>query len=95
MLFCDNLFAIALSFNLVQHQKTKHIDMNVYFVKERIAKKQLGVQFVSFRERFADIFTKGLSAPLFRTCSNLMLENMSLRRHVRVYWMVIDCDTCK
>ncbi|XP_048445380.1 uncharacterized mitochondrial protein AtMg00810-like [Pyrus x bretschneideri] len=74
VLFCDNLSAIALSFNLVQHQKTKHIEVDVHFVRERVAKKQLLVQFVSFREQFADILTKGLSAPLFRThCSNLML----------------------
>lgn len=74
ILFCDNLSAIALSFNLVQHQKTKHIKVDVHFVRERIAKKRLGVQFVSSRKQFADIFTKGLSAPLFHThCNNLML----------------------
>ncbi|KAM1306524.1 hypothetical protein ACFX2H_008899 [Malus domestica] len=58
VLFCDNLSAIALSFNPVQHQKTKHIDVDVHFVRERIAQKQLAVQFVSSREQFADIFTK-------------------------------------
>ncbi|KAM2804328.1 hypothetical protein COP1_045209 [Malus domestica] len=74
VLFCDNLSAIALSFNPVQHQKTKHIEVDVHFVRERIAQKQLAVQFVSSREQFADIFTKGLSAPLFHThCHNLML----------------------
>ncbi|KAM1411401.1 hypothetical protein COP1_024098 [Malus domestica] len=73
VLFCDNLSAIALSFNPVQHQRSKHIEVDVHFVRERIAKKQLAVQFVSSREQFADIFTKGLSAPLFHThCNNLM-----------------------
>ncbi|KAM1794483.1 hypothetical protein ACFX11_034955 [Malus domestica] len=74
ILFCDNLSAIALSFNHVQHQKTKHIEIDVHFVRERVAKKQLTVQFVSSQEQFADILTKGLSGPLFRThCINLML----------------------
>ncbi|XP_050156292.1 uncharacterized mitochondrial protein AtMg00810-like [Malus sylvestris] len=75
VLFCDNLSAIALSFNPVQHQKTKHIEIDVHFVRERVATHQLFVQFVSSREQFADILTKGLSAPLFRThCDNLMLN---------------------
>ncbi|KAI5315074.1 hypothetical protein L3X38_044250 [Prunus dulcis] len=74
VLFCDNLSAIALSFNPVQHQKTKHIEIDVHFVRERVSLKQLSVQFVSSQEQFADILTKGLSGPLFRThCCNLML----------------------
>ncbi|KAM2328565.1 hypothetical protein ACFXTH_015020 [Malus domestica] len=35
VLFCDNLSVIALSFNPVQHQKMKHIEVDVHFVKER------------------------------------------------------------
>ena len=74
VIFCDNLSAIALSFNPVQHQKTKHIEIDVHFVRERVADHQLFVQFVSSKEQFADILTKGLSAPLFRIhCDNLML----------------------
>ena len=74
VLFCDNLSAIALSFNPIQHQKTKHIEIDVHFVRERVANNQLHVQFVSSSEQFADILTKGLSTSLFRThCNNLML----------------------
>ncbi|XP_070681820.1 uncharacterized mitochondrial protein AtMg00810-like [Malus domestica] len=74
VLFCDNMSAIALSFNPVQHQRTKHIEVDVHFVRERIAQHQLLVQFVSSKEQFADILTKGLSASLFHThCNNLML----------------------
>jgi hypothetical protein len=47
ILFYDNLSAIALSFNHVQHQKTKHIEVDVHFVRERVPRKQLLVQFVS------------------------------------------------
>ena len=74
VLFCDNLSAIALSFNPIQHQKTKHIEIDVHFVRERVANNQLHVQFVSSSEQFADILTKGLSTSLFHThCNNLML----------------------
>jgi hypothetical protein len=79
VLFCDNLSVIALSFNPVQHQKTKHIEVDVHFVRVRVSHQQLSVQFVSFQEQFADILTKGLSAPLFYThCCNLTLGSSPL-----------------
>ncbi|KAM1004535.1 hypothetical protein ACFX2C_004724 [Malus domestica] len=74
-LFCDNLSAIALAYNPVMHQRTKHIEVDIHFVRERVAKKLLQLQFVSSNEQFADILTKGLSTPLFQThCSNLRLS---------------------
>ncbi|CAN6694397.1 unnamed protein product [Malus baccata var. baccata] len=74
-LFCDNLSAIVVAYNHVMHQRTKHIEVDIHFVRERVAKKLLQLQFVSSNEQFADILTKGLSTPLFRThCSNLRLS---------------------
>ncbi|KAM0960323.1 hypothetical protein ACFX2I_025293 [Malus domestica] len=73
-LFCDNLSAIALAYNPVMHQRTKHIEIDVHFVRERVANQLLQVQFVSSNEQFADVLTKGLSTPLFQThCYNLRL----------------------
>lgn len=46
-LICDSFSAIALSFNPVQHQMTKHVEIDVHFVLERVADNQLIVQFVS------------------------------------------------
>ena len=74
VIFCDNVSAISLSFNPVQHQRTKHIEIHVHFVRERVARNQLAVQFVTSKEQFADILTKGLSTSLFQLhCNNLML----------------------
>ena len=74
-LYCDNLSAIALTCNPVQHQRTKHIEIDIHFVRERVAKGHLLVQFVSSLEQFADILTKGFSTPLFKThCTNLRLN---------------------
>ena len=70
--------AIALTPNMVLQQRTKHIEVDIHFVREQVAKKQLHVQFVSSSEQYADILTKGLSAPLFHThCPNLSLESTS------------------
>ncbi|CAL8995682.1 unnamed protein product [Prunus brigantina] len=58
VLFCDNLSAIALSFNLVQSiERTKHIEIDVHFVRERVAKQQLFVRFVSSGETVLAIYS--------------------------------------
>nr|GFA99524.1 uncharacterized mitochondrial protein AtMg00810-like [Tanacetum cinerariifolium] len=39
-MYCDSKAAIAISCNLVQHSRTKHIDVRYHFIKEK-AKKEL------------------------------------------------------
>jgi hypothetical protein len=59
-LWCDNLGATYLSANPVFHARTKHIEIDYHFVRERVAKKLLQVQFVSSKDQVADGFTKAL-----------------------------------
>ncbi|KAK4358278.1 hypothetical protein RND71_023888 [Anisodus tanguticus] len=65
LVYCDNISAIYLSENLVQHQCTKHIDMEIHFVREKVARGQVRVLHVPSRYQIADIFTKGLPRILF------------------------------
>jgi len=62
---CDNISAIYLSDNPVQHQRTKHIEMDIHFVREKVARGQIRVLHVPSRYQIADIFTKGLPRILF------------------------------
>ncbi|KAK4353179.1 hypothetical protein RND71_028697 [Anisodus tanguticus] len=59
LVYCDNVSAIYLSGNPVQHQRTKHIEMNIHFVREKVARDQVRVCHVPSRYQIADIFTKG------------------------------------
>nr|GEX05811.1 ribonuclease H-like domain-containing protein [Tanacetum cinerariifolium] len=63
--YCDNVSVVYLSCNPVQHQRTKHIEIDIHFVRDLIADGQVRVLHVPSRYQFADIFTKGLPSALF------------------------------
>ncbi|GJS26288.1 ribonuclease H-like domain-containing protein [Tanacetum coccineum] len=65
LVYCDNVSAVYLSSNPVQHQGTKHIEIDIYFVHDLVTVGQVRVLHVPSRYHYADIFTKGLPSPLF------------------------------
>lgn len=64
-IFCDNLNTIALSHNLVLHTRTKHMELNLLFVQERVVSKLLNVVHVPANDQHVDILTKALSPTRF------------------------------
>lgn len=58
VVWCDNLSTVLLSANPVQHARTKHIEIDLYFVREKVQRGQLTVKHVSTNEQIADILTK-------------------------------------
>jgi hypothetical protein len=65
LVYCDNISAVYLSNNPVQHQRTKHVEIDLHFVREKVAIGQVRVLHVPTTSQFADVFTKGLPSSVF------------------------------
>jgi len=63
--YCDNVSSVYMSKNPVHHRRTKHIELDVHFVREKVALGELRVLHVPSSWQLADIFTKGLPRILF------------------------------
>jgi hypothetical protein len=63
--FCDNVSVVYLSTNPVQHQRTKHVKIDLHFVRERVACGAVRVLHVPTTSQFANVFTKGLPSVVF------------------------------
>nr|GEV58145.1 copia protein [Tanacetum cinerariifolium] len=65
-IYCDSKSAIAISCNLVQHTRTKHIDVRYHFIKDHVEKVTIELYFVGTEYQLADLFTKSLPEARFK-----------------------------
>ncbi|CAJ2670589.1 unnamed protein product [Trifolium pratense] len=64
-LYCDNLSAINISKNPIQHSRTKHIDIRHHFIRDLVEEGIVTLEHIATEEQLADIFTKALDAVQF------------------------------
>ena len=65
LIYFNNINGVYMSSNPVQHQHTKHTEIDLHFVRERVIVGDLRVLHVPTSSQYADIFTKWLPASLF------------------------------
>nr|KYP32233.1 Retrovirus-related Pol polyprotein from transposon TNT 1-94 [Cajanus cajan] len=65
IIFCDNLSTVALAHNPILHARTKHMELDLFFVREKVAAKCLQVVHVPAIDQCADVLTKALSPSRF------------------------------
>jgi hypothetical protein len=64
-LLCDNESAVRLADNLVEHNRTKHIDIRHHFLRDHQQRRDIDVCHISIENQLADIFTKPLDEKRF------------------------------
>jgi hypothetical protein len=69
-LWCDNLGATFLASNPVYHARTKHIELDYHFVREKIENRHLQVKFICSADQIGDFFTKSLGRTRFQLLRN-------------------------
>ena len=71
-IYCDNTSVINISKNLVQHSRTKHIQIRHHFIRELVEGGTLTLEFIHTDDQKADLFTKPLDSKRFEfICQNI------------------------
>ena len=77
-----------MSANPVLHARTKHIELDLYFVREKVLRKQVEVRHVPVVDQLADIFTKAISSSSFSSFHDKLkvtkLDTFSLKGAVKM-----------
>jgi histone deacetylase 1/2 len=67
VLMCDNVSAVLIAHNPVLHARTKHLELDIHFVREKVVAKALHIQHVPGVDQIADALTKPLPTSRFLT----------------------------
>ena len=64
-LYCDNKAACDIAHNPIQHDRTKHVEVDRHFIKEKLEARIIETPHVSSQEQLADLLTKAVSSRAF------------------------------
>lgn len=81
VLRCDNKSTIQLASNPTIHGRSKHIEVDCHYVREKVLQGKISLVYVNTDEQSADMFTKGLSKPkMEKFMSKLNMKKVGVER---------------
>ena len=83
---CDNQGAFFLSANPILHAKTKHLELDLHFVREKAIRGEIQVQHIPASAQIADGFTKPLSSVSFED----FRQNLGVREYIKLKGTIRD-----
>ncbi|KAH9769131.1 retrovirus-related pol polyprotein from transposon RE1 [Citrus sinensis] len=85
-IWCDNISATELAKNHVYHSRTKHIELDMHFIRDKVLARELEINYIPSEEQIADILNKPLTFTQFnylRSKLNVQPCPLSLRGAVK------------
>lgn len=85
IMWCDNQEEMTLAYNPFYHDKTKHVELDMHFIRDKIVAKKIQVYFIPHEDQTVNVLTKALTFKQFHyLCSKLDVHpgHFSLRKAV-------------
>ena len=67
MLYCDNKSTIMLSSYSILHERTKHVEVVIHFIREKVRSGVITPSFVPSSNQTTDMFTKSIDLALLKS----------------------------
>jgi hypothetical protein len=83
-IYGDNTACIAIAKDPIMHERQKHFDLKLHFVREAISRREIEVEYIETNNNIADLLTKPSSREMFRRCGPALRGNFHIDHLRRV-----------